>query len=136
MSKVTIKVGELLDGYVCLQEIEKMPLKVGPAFWLARQLRHLALDFSLAADKRNEYVAEYGVEDPEAPGRFQVLPNRMKEYREATKPLMETVVEVEVDQRPAEYLGEIEVPPMWLRMAYFVFTEPETDGTGSPGAAS
>jgi hypothetical protein len=120
----TITVRDLAEAWPSLEYIAEQKLKINPSFWLAHQMRKLATSHEIFVAHRLEVFKKYGVEPVPGSDTWTIKPENVAAANAELKALMDETLEVDVEPRPASYLG-IDVEPVHLVRLHFLFTAPE-----------
>lgn len=123
-----LKLSDIVNAWPAAQSMATKKLKINPSFWVARQLRKIKSEMELYEDQRVELVRQHGEKKPD--GNMHVPPGSEKweAFQAEHRALLEEMVEVAIEQRPATYLGDIEIEPGDLAALWFLFTDESAAG--------
>jgi hypothetical protein len=135
MPEIRITVQDLAEAWPVLEGLsgplpDGQKIKISPSFWLAHQRNKLRTPYEIYVAHRLEIFKKFGHEinqetqQPE-PGsdEWKVKPENIGAANAEIKALLEGQLTVEVEPRPATYLG-LELLPAQLSALHFLLTEP------------
>lgn len=102
-----------------LQVLSGRKLKIGPSFYVARQLRMAAENLREVDEKRNELVLKYGEQlktDAGQEPQWRIAPGmpNWKTYHDELESILSQEVEIPFEPRMVEFFGLDELEPAVL----------------------
>lgn len=120
--------------------LEAVKLKVSPSFWLGRQARRLRQEYNVLQTKRTELIKFWGEEiDPSGSLKtgtdiWRVRAINQGIFNKDFQELLESDIEIMLEQRPSEYLGEVEIEGTAFELLFFLFSDAEPPAPKEPPA--
>jgi hypothetical protein len=108
--KLTLK--QIVESQEALQHLMDQRLPAKTAYRLQRDLRKVLEEIETFKKVQDAKVHEYGIEVPEAPGQFQIPPEKISEYMKDIGDLINQ--EIELDLHPVD-LEDLKDVDMTLR---------------------
>lgn len=98
-----LKVGQVLAAYEAFGRVGQTKLPAKGAYWVARLAKKLESEYATAEGRRVELVKELGQEKD---GGIIVPSEKMPEFLEKWRPVLEEDIEVDVPKLRLEHLGD------------------------------
>lgn len=122
--KQKITVEQLVGAWPSMVALAGMKLKIQPSFWVSRTFRKLEPEFQDWDRQRIELLKAHGAtEKAPGTGQFDVPDDQQAAVDEVFRELMESEIEIDVEQKPTRFLGDVQIEGMVLARLYFLFTD-------------
>lgn len=126
-----LKAGELYSSIPALMQLCQTKMKLNPSFWLARQRKKVGAELFEYQEAQLALQAEYAdlqTPLPEDASEADIAARnaRQTEYAEKSNGLAAEELEVAIEQRKAEFLGDVDVSADLLSALHYLFEDFES----------
>jgi hypothetical protein len=119
-----IKLGEIAAAVPAMNNLAQMKWPIKISYRIGKIVRQLNAEMEHYGQSREELIRKYGVETGE---RVEVTPENTKVFIDELKQLNEVEVELPIFSIKLSELGEVDLAPIDLVNAWFVFSDEASD---------
>lgn len=116
-----MKLRELVATQEALQRLVSLELPAAKAFQITRAIRPILVELEAYEQQRIALVRRLGERDKT--GQVSVLPEKMAEFDNEIKTLLDVDIELEIPTMSPSILGEVNIRPVDLMPLWFLFEE-------------
>lgn len=117
---ITITANDMLNSIGTFKEISEKPIQIKGAYAIARLIRELDKESTTFDESRRKIVEKYCQRDDSGEiktnedGNVFVQEDKVTEFNDELKSLLETELEINADKIKLDTLGDIELSPLQI----------------------
>lgn len=110
---IKVKISDIVNETENLKTLQTMKLPIKVSYRIMRLINKLQSELTIYDTKRNELIKEFGEVNEE--GNYSVKdPEKIKEFTEKIKEVLEVEIEIDFEPIDVEMLGDLQVEPRLL----------------------